>query len=189
MAKYTVFESTNMGSTKYAERIFDAVADEDIENGTFGYLDGLADGESVIYNFKKGFKAGEPVVVVDNPEWNDDESTLIKRGRRDQYINEAGVPFRVRTVKKTDEFGVTIEGVTANTRSVVTDVSDYTETLVYLGIDETTGKLVASTTKDEENPMIAQVMRKRMVGGLLSTPLRNYGYSNAIYEAKVLALV
>ena len=48
---YTVFESTNMASTKYAERIFDAVSTEDIENGTFGYLDGLADGEDVTYNF------------------------------------------------------------------------------------------------------------------------------------------
>ena len=43
MANYTVFESVNMKSTHYAERIFDAVATEDIENGTFGYLDGLDD--------------------------------------------------------------------------------------------------------------------------------------------------
>ena len=41
---YCVFESTNMGTTKYAERIFDAVFTEDVENGTFGYLDGLEDG-------------------------------------------------------------------------------------------------------------------------------------------------
>ena len=79
MAKYTVFESTNMGSTKYAERIFDAVAEKDIENGTFGYLDGLADGESVIYKFVEGFKAGEPVVVVDNPAWKEDESKITKQ--------------------------------------------------------------------------------------------------------------
>ena len=38
MAKMTVFESTNMKSSRFAERIFDAVAEEDIENGTFGYL-------------------------------------------------------------------------------------------------------------------------------------------------------
>ena len=65
MAIYTVFESTNMGSTHYAERIFDAVATTDVENGTFGYLDGLADGESNIYKFVAGTKEGEPVVVVD----------------------------------------------------------------------------------------------------------------------------
>lgn len=188
MAKYTVFESTNMGSTKFAERIFDAVSDKDIENGTFGYLEGLADGESVIYKFKAGFKAGEPVVVVDNPAWKEDTSRLTNQ-RRDKYINEAGVPFRVRVVKKLDEFAVTIEGVTEATRNVVTGVSDFTAKPVYLGVDETTGKLIASLTKDEENPMIAQVMRKRMVGAVLSTPLRNYGYANGIYEVKVITLV
>ena len=31
---YNVFESTNMGSTRYAERILDCVADVDVENGT-----------------------------------------------------------------------------------------------------------------------------------------------------------
>lgn len=187
MAKYTVFESTNMGSTKYAERIFDAVAEKDIENGTFGYLDGLADGESVIYKFVEGFKAGEPVVVVDNPAWKEDESKITNQ-RRDQYINEAGVPFRVRVVKKLDEFAITIEGITNGTRSAVTSVTDFAENPVYVTIDAT-GKLVAATSKTADAAFEAQVMRKRMVGAVVSTPLRNYGYANGIYEAKVTALV
>lgn len=198
MAKYTVFESTNMASTKYAERIFDAVADKDIENGTFGYLNGLADGESVIYNFVAGYKKGEDIVVVDNPAWTEDESKITNQ-RRDKYINEAGVPFRVRSIKKRDEFAVTIEGITEATRTLLTNPTNK-DAPIYLTIDENTGKLVASTTTkatvaetaddstDTSIDFEATIMRKRMVGGLLSTPLRNYGYSNPIYEAKITTL-
>ena len=189
MAKYTVFESTNMGSTKYAERIFDAVATDDIENGTFGYLNGLADGESVIYKFVKGFKAGEPIVVVDQPEWDEETyGTRHAKMRRDNFIVKAGTPFRVRVIKKLDEFGITAEGITAASRSVVTGTSDFTETKVYLKIDNSTGKLVASTTEPDEVTFIAEIMRKRMIGGTLTTMIRNYGYANAIYEAKVTYL-
>lgn len=186
MAKYTVFESTNMASTHYAERIFDAVADSNIENGTFGYLDGLADGESVIYNFVAGFKDGEDVVVADNPAWTEDESRITNQ-RRDKYVNEAGVPFRVRSVKKRDEFGITIEGITGDTQKTVTKVSDFTESPVYLTIDAT-GKLKASESTSGDAGFEAKVMRKRIVGATLSTPLRNYGYSNQIYEAKITTL-
>ena len=89
MAIYTVFESVNMGSTHYAERIFDAVADVDVENGTFGYLDGLADGETNVYNFKAGTKAGEKIVVADNPAWSEDSSRTVNQ-RKDKYVIPAG---------------------------------------------------------------------------------------------------
>lgn len=187
MAKYTVFESTNMASTKYAERIFDAVADKDIENGTFGYLDGLADGETVIYNFVAGYKKGEDIVVVDNPAWTEDESRITNQ-RRDKYINEAGVPFRVRSVKKRDEFAVTIEGVTKETQKAVSDITNFSDTPIYMTIDKDTGKLIASENKVADADFEVTVMRKRIVGALLSTPLRNYGYSNPIYEVKVTTL-
>ena len=187
MAKYTVFESTNMASTKYAERIFDAIADQDIENGTFGYLNGLADGETVIYNFVAGYKKGEDIVVVDNPAWTEDESRITNQ-RRDKYINEAGVPFRVRSIKKRDEFAVTIEGVSEATRELVSGAVDFSDAPIYLTIDAKTGKLVASENKVTDADFEATVMRKRIVGALLSTPLRNYGYSNPIYEAKVTTL-
>ena len=55
-------------------------------------------------------------------------------------------------------------------------------------IDAKTGKLVASENKVTDADFEATVMRKRIVGALLSTPLRNYGYSNPIYEAKVTTL-
>lgn len=186
MAKYTVFESTNMASTKYAERIMDAVCENDIENGTFGYLDGLVEGESVIYNFVPGFKEGKKVVVVDHPAWDYDESRR-KNQRKDKFINEAYTPFRVRVLKELDEFGITIEGITIESRKMVMDVSDFMDTPIYLTIN-TNGKLTASDTKTNNAIFQAQIMRKRLTGAIISTPIRNYGYSSTIYESQIIHL-
>ena len=176
MAKYTVFESVNMGSTHYAERIFDAVAETDIENGTFGYLDGLADGETHVYKFKAGYKEGERVVVADNPAWTEDTCRITNQ-RRDKYINEAGKRFRVRVVKDLDEFGITIEGVTGATQEKMKKDA-------YVSIDTSTGKLVAAQEAPSE-VFSGQVMRERMMGGTLVTTAHEYGYSQKIYEVKV----
>ena len=182
MPKYNVFESTNMGTTHYAARIFDAVCDVDVENGTFGYLDGLADGEAVIYNFKAGFKAGMPVVVVDNPAW-DYDTCRITNQRRDQYVVPAGTAFRVRTVKLLDEFATAIEGVTAATREKM-------QTGAFVTIDGATGKLVAADAANTTGKVVMQgeVMRERVVGGTLSTVAYNYGYATKLYEVKVTTL-
>ena len=171
MAIYTVFESTNMGSTHYAERIFDAVATTDVENGTFGYLDGLADGEST--------KEGEPVVVVDQPAWTEDTCRITNQ-RKDKFINEAGTPFRVRVVKKNDEFAITAEGITSDSREQLKEKA-------FLTINAT-GKLKASATTTAKAIMEATVERKRITGGTIATAAHNYGYSRTIYEAKVKTL-
>lgn len=179
MAIYTVFESVNMGSTRYAERIFDAVADVDVENGTFGYLNGLADGETNVYNFKAGTKAGEKIVVVDNPAWNEDNSRTVNQ-RKDKYIIPAGTKFRVRVVKVNDEFGITAEGITAASRAKLAVGA-------YLTIDAT-GKLVAADKATEGAAMEAVVERQRMVGGSLVTAAHTYGYSKVMYEARIKVL-
>lgn len=188
MAIYNVFESISMGTTNYAERIFDAVSDVDIENGTFGYLNGLADGESNIYNFAVGTKSGESVVVADQPAWDEDTCRRTNQ-RRDKFVIKAGTPFRVRVVKVNDEFATAIEGVTAGTQSVVTAVTDFTTTNVYLTIDNATGKLVASTSSTDDAVMEAKIERKRMTGGTLVTAANTYGYSKPLYEARIKTLV
>lgn len=179
MAIYTVFESVNMGSTHYAERIFDAVADVDVENGTFGYMDGLVENEANVYNFKAGTKAGEKVVVADNPAWSEDTTRTVNQ-RKDKYIIPAGTKFRVRVVKVNDEFGITAEGITAATREKL-------EVGAYLTIDAT-GKLVAADATTDGAVMEAVVERKRMVGGSLVTAAHTYGYSKAMYEARIKVL-
>lgn len=180
MANKAIFISTNMKSTKGAERIYDCVATTDIENGTFGYLNGLADGEDVVYKFTKGTSAGKQVVVVDNPAWNYDESKRSNQ-RRDQYIITAGTKFRVRVVALGDEFGINKEAVTDATVSKLLVGA-------YLTIDAATGELVASATAGTTPVLEATVLRKKVQGATLVTSANTYGYSTEIFEAKVTTL-
>lgn len=190
MAKYNVFETTNLRATKYAERIFDAVATVDVENGTFGYLDGQADGYigDVVYKFVPGTKEGlraHELVVANNPAWNAD-TTSMRNQRRDQYVIEAGVLFRAEVLHEKDEFATAIEGFTTATRSIVTEEDDFIENDVYVTIDSSTGKYVASTTAPDEGELfVGRIMRKRLVGGKLVTPGRTYGDEYAMYDIKV----
>lgn len=184
MAKYTVFESTNMKASRFAERIFDCVAEEDIENGTFGYLGEQAEEGSHIYKFKKGFKAGESVVVANQPAW-DEDTCRITNQRRDKFVIKAGTPFRVFVVAKNDEFAITIEGVTAASQAKM-------KIGAFLTIDADSGKLVAAdatAVKTDSAPVMeAVVERKRIVGGTLATAAHNYGYANEMFTARIKVL-
>lgn len=181
---YTVFDSVNMASTKYAERIFDCVCDEDVENGTFGYMAELVDRN--MYKFVKGTKAGEKVLVVDQPAWDEDTNSVLNQRRNHFYI-PAGTPFRARVVKVNDEFGITIEGVSAATQEVIAGVKDFMANDVFLTVGND-GKLVASTTSTDGVVMEARVERKRMHGAKLITPLRQYGSDYFMYEARIKVL-
>lgn len=181
---HTVFSSTNMASTKYAARIFDCVCDEDIDNGTFGYLGELVDRN--MYKFVKGTSDGETVIVADQPAWDEDECSVLNQ-RRNRFYIPAGQPFRARVVKKNDEFGITIEGVSAASQETVTSQTDFMANDVFLTIG-TDGKLVASATATDGAPMEARIERKRLMGAKLVTPLRQYGSDNYMYEARIKVL-
>ena len=180
----TVFDSVNMASTKYSERIFDCIADTDIDNGTFGYMGELVDRN--MYKFVPGTKAGEKVLVADQPAWNEDTSSVLNQKRANFYI-PAGTPFRARVVKVNDEFGITIEGVSEATKTVVTEQADFAKNDVFLTVG-TDGKLVASQSSTEGAAMEARVERKRLMGAKLVTPLRQYGSDNFMYEARIKTL-
>lgn len=189
---YTVFESTRLASTgRYSARIVDCVAATDIENGTFGYLNGLNEDGGVIYNFvagtTDGLVAGD-IVVADNPAWDVDESKITNQ-RKDKYIIPAGTVFRARIIEKNDEFAVSIDGITAATQSTVTGTTDFKTNAVYVTIDSATGKLVASGSNADTPIMEGQIMRKRIAGGVVATSANNYGYTRIMYEIKVLTLV
>lgn len=180
MAKYNVFESTLMASTVGAERIYDAVCTTDVENGTFGYLNGLATGEDVTYNFVKGTATGKQIVVADNPAW-DVDTCRITNQRRDKYIIPAGTRFRARVIKKGDVFATAIEGVTSATQSAMAKNA-------YVTIDATTGKLVAKASATSGAAMEGTVERERMVGGVINTTAHNYGYTTKMFEVRVTTL-
>lgn len=182
--KRTVFSSTNMASTKYVERIFDVICDEDVDNGTFGYMGELVDRN--MYKFVKGTKAGEKVLVADQPAWDEDTSSVLNQ-RRAHFFIPAGTPFRARVLKVNDEFGITIEGVSAATQSVVSEQTDFMKNDVFLTVGED-GKLVASNSSTEGAIMEARVERKRLMGAKLVTPLRQYGSDNFMYEARIKTL-
>ena len=181
---YTVFDSVNMASTKYAERIFDCICDEDVENGTFGYMAELVDRN--MYKFVKGAKAGEKVLVVDVPAWDEDTNSVLNQKRAHFYI-PAGTPFRARVIKVNDEFGITIEGISAATQEVVTGVTDFMANDVFLTVGND-GKLVASTSSTDGAIMEARIERKRLMGAKLITQLRQYGSDNNMYEARIKVL-
>lgn len=184
----TVFWSSNLRATHFAERIFDAVCDEVVENGTFGYLEKQHEEfDGHVYKFVKGFKAGEPVFVAHNPEWNYDNSRLTSQAKHN-FVIEAKTPFRAFGLHKLDEFGISIEGITPATREMVENEKDFIGNNVYLTIDETTGKLVASAESNPDAVMEARIMRKYITGNKLVTPLRSYGRSSEIYEAKINVL-
>lgn len=177
MAIYTCFESSNMASTHYAERIYDCVCTEDVENGMFGHAEGVETEGGVIYNFVKGVKEGCPVLVVDQPAWTEDTSRMTNQ-RKDKFYVEAGVKFRARVVKINDEMALSVPGFVGTP-----------EIEKFVTVD-TTGKLKveAGETAPEGAVMVGKIMRKRQIGSTLVTDLRTYGYERMMYTVKVESL-
>ena len=175
MKTYSVCETSNMACVHYAERIWDAVADFDVENGMIGYLDGLAENESHTYNFIKGVKDGATLTLAHNPEWTEDTSRMTNQ-RKDKLFIPAGVKFRAYTLKKGDEFALSAEGF--NSEPAV-------DKYVTVG---TNGKLDISDTAPEGAVMVGKIMRKRQIGSTLVTGVRTYGYARMMYTVKVETL-
>lgn len=175
MAVYSVCETTNLRAVHYAERIFDAVADFDVENGMLGYLGDLAEGETHTYDFVKGTKAGKKVVLVHNPEWTEDTSNRLNQ-RKDKFFIPEGVKFRAFTLAVDDEFALSKEGFAGEP-----------EVGKYVSINEN-GKLAVADAPVEGAVMVGKIMRKRQIGSTLVTSLRTYGYARMMYEVKVESL-
>lgn len=174
MAVHTVCETTNLRATHYAARIFDCVADVDIDNGTFGYMDELAEGYSHVYNFKTGTKEGKQVVIAHNPEWTEDTSNRLNQ-RKDKFFIPAGTVFRAFVIDELDEVALSAEGFSAE------PVVDKFVTI------NANGKLDVVDSADGAI-MVGKIMRKRQVGDTLVTPLRPYGYARMMYTVKVESL-
>ena len=172
---HVVCETTNLRAVHYAERIWDGIATEDIDNGTIGYLDGQFEEGGVIYNFVKGTKEGMFPVLVHMPEWNPDTSNRLNQ-RKDKFFNEAGVPFRCFTLREGDEFALSPEGF-AGTPEVGKYVSVNAE-----------GKLAVADAPVDGAVMVGKIMRKRQIGSTLVTKLREYGYARMMYTVKVESL-
>ena len=174
MAVHAVCETTNLRAVHYAERIWDAVADVDIDNGTIGYLENPSD-EGVIHTFKAGTMEGKAPVLVHMPEWTEDTSNRLNQ-RKDKFFNPAKVPFRAFTLKEGDEFALSPEGFAG-------------EPVVgkYVSVNAD-GKLAVADAPVEGAVMVGKIMRKRQIGSTLVTKVREYGYARMMYTVKVEAL-
>lgn len=171
-----ILESINMASTGGATRIFDCVAEEVIENGMVGGLNGLADGYSHIYKFAKGAPEKNTYVIVDQPAWDEDTSKITNQ-RRDKFVIPAGTPFRARVLAVGDEFGINLEGFTMDSQSEA-KVGAY-------AVVDASGKFKAQAAKPGSGSY-CQIMRKRIAGGTLATAAHNYGRAMDIYELRVV---
>lgn len=176
MAKvHSVCETTNLRAVHYAERIWDAVSTEDVDNGTLGYLDGVETEGGVIYNFVKGTKEGAAVVLAHNPEWTEDTSNRLNQ-RKDKFYIAAGIPFRAFTLKEGDEFSLSAEGFEGEP-----------EIGKYVSINGE-GRLAIADAPADDAVMTGKIMRKRQIGSTLVTGVRTYGYSRMMYTVKVETL-
>lgn len=171
---YSVCETSNIRAVHYAERIWDAVADFDVENGTIGYLEDPVD-EGVIHTFKAGTMNGKVPVLVHMPEWSEDTSNRLNQ-RKDKFVNVAGVPFRCFTLKEGDEFALSPEGFSG-------------EPVVgkYVSVN-TNGKLAVADTPVDGAVLVGKIMRKRQIGSTLVTKVREYGYARMMYTVKITDL-
>ena len=175
MAVHACCETTNLRAVHYAERIWDGISTEDIDNGTIGYLDGQYEDGGFIYNFEKGTKEGMTPVLVHMPEWTEDTSNRLNQ-RKDKFFNRAGVPFRCFTLHLGDEFALSPEGFTGEP-----EVGKF----VSVGTD---GKLVVADEAPTDAVMVGKIMRKRQIGSTLITKVREYGYARMMYTVKVESL-
>lgn len=174
MAVHTVCETTNLRCVHYAERIWDAVAEFDVDNGTFGYLENPTDG-GVIHNFKTGTSKGKFVTFAHNPEWTEDTSNRLNQ-RKDKFFIPAGVRFRAYTLHEGDEFALSAEGF--NAEPVVGK---------FVTVNAN-GKLDVVDAAPADAVMAGKIMRKRQIGSTLVTDLRTYGYERMMYVVKVESL-
>lgn len=175
MAVHAVCETSNLRAVHYAERIWDAVSKNDIDNGTIGYLDGVSVEGGVIYNFKAGTMEGKTPVLAHNPEWTEDTSRMTNQ-RKDKFFIPANVPFRAFTLKEGDEFALSAEGFVG-----VPEIDKYVSV-------DANGKLAVADAPVEGAVMVGKIMRKRQVGSTLVTGIRTYGYARVMYTVKVESL-
>ena len=191
---YGVFESVNMRSTHAGGRIFDAVAAFDVENGTVGYLDGLSNGETTIYVFKKGLAEGKAPVIVDQPAWDVDDSKTSNQ-RKDKFIVKQGTPFRVRKLYNDDKFGISIDCVALADRegfavgkTVTVDENGKFVVVTAAEQTEQVGDPGETEAETVDNQIEGLVIRKRLQGAEMVTTAHNYGYQRYIYVIEVTKL-
>ncbi len=135
MANYNVVETTNL----YGSKCLSFQANTDIENGMLVAKGDLVTGEVDIYTASVPTTSDE-VYLVANPAWSYDDNRATDQNE-ENYINKAGVPFRVYQLKKDNKFKTYSTGITPIDEDTAVAVGQY------ITVDGSTNKPKAVATK------------------------------------------
>lgn len=118
-------------------RLFSLQSTKDVQNGAIVGKGELVTGEREIYNAIDDVTGG--MYLVANPAWSYDDSRLVNQNE-ENFINKAGIPYRVYRLEKDMKFKVT--GV-ATTFAVGDEVKYDPTTETYVAGTDTGLKVVA----------------------------------------------
>lgn len=135
MANYNVVETTNL----YGSKCLSFQANTDIENGMLVAKGDLVTGEVDIYTASVPTTSDE-VYLVANPAWSYDDNRATDQNE-ENYINKAGVPFRVYQLNKDNKFKTYSTGITPIDEDTAVAVGQY------ITVDGSTNKPKAVATK------------------------------------------
>lgn len=141
MENYNVVETTNMWGSK----CLSFQANSDIENGMLVAKGDLVTGETDIYTAAVPTTADE-VYLVANPAWSYDDNSATNQNE-ENFINKAGVPFRVYQLKKDNKFKIYSSAITPITSGGENATTTAVAVGQYITIDGTTNKPKAVATK------------------------------------------
>ena len=116
---YTIVETSKLAAVRGGGHIYSLIADEDIENGSVGYVGELSeDVEGLETHEFKTFSTDTlgtaKAVLVASTEWNYDDCSKANQ-LLSNYINEAGIAFRAYDLAYGDEFMISETGFSATT--------------------------------------------------------------------------
>lgn len=183
---YTIVETSKLAAIHGGGHIYSLIADEDIENGSIGYVGELSeDVEGLETHEFKTFTAdtlgSAKAVLVASTEWNYDECSK-KNQLLSNYINEAGIAFRAYDLAYADEFMLSDTGFDA------TGVESLAKgQYVILAADSTKLKVVATETETADAYFVGKIIGTANRGYGWETKSNNtYGNFRKMYLVKVM---
>lgn len=113
---FTIVDTSNLAAVRGGAHIYSLVADEDIQNGSIGYVGVPAEEFEGVETYEFGVFDKDTLnqkkaVLVANPEWNYEDG--LAKQALSKYTNKAGVPFVALDLVEGDKFRLSEEGFDA----------------------------------------------------------------------------
>lgn len=142
---YTVVETSKLAAVRGDGHIYSLVSEDDIMNGSLGYVGKLSDNISgqETYDFETFDSSTinkKRAILVAHPEWDYDETRRENQALYN-FINPDGIPFRGYSLIEGDVFAISATGFDASGVESITK-----DQYVILDADKTTLKIVEDET-------------------------------------------